>query len=922
MIGHILAKMRPRSGRVGPAALAGIVLLAAGRGIAQTPPASGPAAGAGAPPAEPPASIRRAIGELGSPSYTVRENASQRLWQAGIAAQPALERLAAESDDFEAVYRARQVLAAFHLGIYPDTPPETAELITRFNLGSFGAKLQIVQELRNAGKRDLLRRLLEREPDRQVREQLVRYLPMFGRASATTATETQAEPDAGDQARTMVARRDFDAAERLLRDAAGLPLLRDYAALLLARNKLPAEIAKLRGRAKPGDSAAQRRLCWYLRVNGDLPGAIAAARSQGDRAMRDALLMDSCDWKQLAKGDSQVPIGTLAGLPTGPGRVARVIAFRYLAGDRAACEAAIAAAVAAVKTNKLDPQFLIGPLVLSDHVDACVELLAPAAPAAAFEVLAGQDRLNDAFRLAKVDLRPAKTDWPSWLKAGANRASPERIALGESVAKALREVGEDDRGQELLSAVAGEILASHPASLGPGLIETSAELGRPERTDALAARLIAKDAESTEDVLRAIYAEKAEAAAMLWEERRGEFPDEGQLSTLRAIRRMLTAKPDAAMLAELRQLATRVSRMPLLAAARNAANVEEVREYRARRLLALAAVFHRCGDVAMALRCLRLTSTFGLAARTLVESGNALVGHKDWARARQAYEAAWNRDPKCAEALYSLGWVQVKQGNEKEGRANMEAALTVPLGDGDSRLELVRALVRLRENDEAARQRQLLLRTADPSDRSLAQTLREIGAAEPPSGGAAAVQALERTMALVAGGGLTMSSPHSYLTMSCSLHRARAHALLDQGRTAEAVQELHRAEAVAPVSVQLALDFDAALRKQGAAAEADALYRRVADRLLADGRDFPRCAGCRNDLAWLAANLNRDLDMALSNAQRAVELAPQSAGFLDTLAEVQFRRGSRAEAVRLARRCVELDGGTTHYKDRLARFEK
>ena len=186
----------------------------------------------------------------------------------------------------------------------------------------------------------------------------------------------------------------------------------------------------------------------------------------------------------------------------------------------------------------------------------------------------------------------------------------------------------------------------------------------------------------------------------------------------------------------------------------------------------------------------------------------------------------------------------------------------------------------------------------------------------------------------VAAGGLSMPDARFYLNMSYSLHRGRALTFLNvagtlrvpsaeaANKTARAVEEIRRAEAVMPVNVQLALDCDAALRKQGAAAEADALYRRMADRLQADCRDFPRCAGCRNDLAWLAANLDRDLDMALVNAQRAVELAPQSPGILDTLAEVQFRRGSRAEAVRLARRCIEMDGDRTLYKERLARFEK
>ena len=84
---------------------------------------------------------------------------------------------------------------------------------------------------------------------------------------------------------------------------------------------------------------------------------------------------------------------------------------------------------------------------------------------------------------------------------------------------------------------------------------------------------------------------------------------------------------------------------------------------------------------------------------------------------------------------------------------------------------------------------------------------------------------------------------------------------------------------------------------------------------------FPAAALYHNDLAWLAANLDRDLDKALAHAQRAVELEPQSAGILDTLAEVHFRRGNRAEAVRLAKRCLEMEPDGEHYKKQLARFE-
>ncbi len=170
-------------------------------------------------------------------------------------------------------------------------------------------------------------------------------------------------------------------------------------------------------------------------------------------------------------------------------------------------------------------------------------------------------------------------------------------------------------------------------------------------------------------------------------------------------------------------------------------------------------------------------------------------------------------------------------------------------------------------------------------------------------------------------GNVSLSELRYYLHWPAAAHSARARELLRAGKTAEAIEELHQAEAVQPANIQLALDCDADLRKHGAADEADALYRRMLEQHEAFCRDFPRSGTYHNDLAWLAANLDRDLDKALAHAQRAVELEPQSAGILDTLAEVHFRRGNRAEAVRLTKRCLEMEPEGEHYKKQLARFE-
>ena len=120
-------------------------------------------------PASPSKLIQQAVLDLGSPRYLVREKASRQLWDAGSESQEALEKAISESDDFEVIARARHIIAMFHLGIYPDTPRELVAQITNFRIGTLALKQQIAQELLNAGRGELLRKLIELEPNRRAR---------------------------------------------------------------------------------------------------------------------------------------------------------------------------------------------------------------------------------------------------------------------------------------------------------------------------------------------------------------------------------------------------------------------------------------------------------------------------------------------------------------------------------------------------------------------------------------------------------------------------------------------------------------------------------------------------------------------------------------------------------------------------------
>ena len=898
------------------------------------------------PAAAPDKTIEQSVSDLGSPSYLVRERASQQLWSTGIEAQPALEKAMSESDDFEVVTRARQIVAMFHLGIYSDTPREIVAQITNFRMGSLVVKQRIAQELLNAGKADLLRRLIELEPDRRLRERLSRAVPL-AMGIEGSAGPASAQSDVGLAVRTRLAARNFTSAERMLRNSTGDDLTRDFAALLLSRGKLDAEIAQLRAKVGPGDQNVERQLAWMLRAKGDLTGALAAAKAAKDDALVETLRVESGDWKELAKLEANVDVTKLADPLAAPQKLARLITLRHLAGDKPACDAAVAEAISRLHRQPQANRKLLDALILNDRADQVIAACAAQKPTIAFDLLASQNRLQDAFRLVnipvkipvKTDVPPAaKFDWKAWLKDGGAEVTQDRRFLAHHVLRALYRVGEDDRAAELAAAMLGVVKEHKSDPLwrqeAQFLIDVAALSARPETCDELASKVLSLKLEDPDSVVSALYHGQNPIAPVVWTALRNQLPGEDQATALKHLRRLLSggrekkSAGDAKAAAELTDLLPRIEAE--LPSFNPTAPSELSLDARAAKLLALAALLHSCEQDKLAAKYLARISAADVSSRTLVEQGDLYAEQKQWNEAIRAYDAAWTKDRRNASALYLLGWARSKHGEDAQGRRQMELALMMPLADGDSRRLLARTLARLHVDDEAARQRQLVLQLAAPHGASIVQALDEICDAAAGTTGSAkktdtadlALFSQRLSAEFLLTRSVFLTETRYYIQWRASAHRFAARELLRAGKMSAAIEEIHQAEAIMPEDVQLALDCDADLRKQGAGAEADALYRRMADRLQADCRVFPRYATCRNDLAWLAANLDRDLDMALVNAQRAVELAPQSAGILDTLAEVQFRRGNRAQAVQLARRCIELDGDGSLYKERLARFEK
>ena len=88
-------------------------------------------------------------------------------------------------------------------------------------------------------------------------------------------------------------------------------------------------------------------------------------------------------------------------------------------------------------------------------------------------------------------------------------------------------------------------------------------------------------------------------------------------------------------------------------------------------------------------------------------------------------------------------------------------------------------------------------------------------------------------------------------------------------------------------------------------------------------------SGTLNAFAWLIANTQGDLDEAMRSSKRSLEMRPQSADYLDTLARCYFAKGDYANAVKHQSLAVKRRPHSRHlhrhlemYKQKLEESER
>jgi tetratricopeptide (TPR) repeat protein len=340
------------------------------------------------------------------------------------------------------------------------------------------------------------------------------------------------------------------------------------------------------------------------------------------------------------------------------------------------------------------------------------------------------------------------------------------------------------------------------------------------------------------------------------------------------------------------------------------------------RLMLVAETLEDLGQTPEATAVVERLAEISPTAPTLERLGDLYAKAEQWPRAAAAYDRAWERDHARPLPLLLRGWMLVKSGDEKQGRALIETAHALPLSDETDRHSLMTALSRRGLADEARRERDLILRTAEPGSWERGDALRRAAEEAHAKGDdLVAADLWERAFLNNLNTRISFVESQANLMIPVLIHRARAQGYARAGRTADAVAEAKTCLDHCPGDADAQIAIVNTLAKSNHPAETDTVYARARNLYAKLAATYPESAPAHNLIAWLESRCRRDLDDAVAHGQKAVDLEPDNTAVLDTLAEAHLQRGDIAKARELVKRCLKLEPTSEHHRKNLARIE-
>jgi tetratricopeptide (TPR) repeat protein len=685
-------------------------------------------------------------------------------------------------------------------------------------------------------------------------------------------------------------------------------------------------------------------VAYLLRAAGKLKQARDAAEIAKDAVLLRGLSIELEDWDSVIKQHQVINSDS----PFNRGRetesLCYLAVYQFLAGRESEVDALLKKLIERFD-EKTDDAWQTGEtLLLCERFDLALDFLKKWRPLAAIELLRHRQQPAEVFAWLKTS--PDQEFTRAWFDELPTQPNtritwPEaRFSLACQLAQLLHFCGRRDDAARLFALLEklAEEFATASEQRSFGLLAES-ENGAGQGT--VADKHLARALTVPNNVyhLSRVLPKPQGAAAWWWGQLRRRTPGEAPTTSLQTLRKLLTPgkmPPD--------QWAALRDEMELYVATLLAAE-----QGKATMFLAETALLQN--DVQGARTLLeRAAAEYEPAALKLAD---LLARDKTWEAAAKWYQAAagpaadaLGADPKPDPleegkpravapggaapakevqpaqllALYLYGFARAESGDPEAGEGIMTKAQQ-RLATAASRHQFALGLQERGLKKQALEQWQIIRRSGPLNSwhtNTAAEHLGNLISGEQPLAAARLWRMLTLQLASTNSSLLDM---RGYIDLPVTIHRTRAKAFLAEGKTDAALAELALADKAYPAQTKLVEDFVPLLEKAGLKAEAEKMFNAAYAQQAKLCADFPAGASYLNNLAWLSARCRRKLDEALSYSTKAVELAPENAGYLDTLAEVHYQRGEKEKAIELMKRCLELEPRRAYFQKQLQRFQ-
>ncbi|CAN5336533.1 hypothetical protein BH11PLA2_BH11PLA2_42050 [soil metagenome] len=308
--------------------------------------------------------------------------------------------------------------------------------------------------------------------------------------------------------------------------------------------------------------------------------------------------------------------------------------------------------------------------------------------------------------------------------------------------------------------------------------------------------------------------------------------------------------------------------------------------------------------------------------RAWIDLGDILLEQGRPHSAAEIYFNGWERFPESPVPLYHSGRALIAAGKVTEGEHRIAVAHRLSLGNARNRGRFLEELGNRGRLKDLRTERDLVLKTVWQNDSYHGNVWSQLSRAsmllKDYDTAASAVDLYCNF--IFKSNSFTFIDGRSYLDMPVLVPMNRALSLATAGKIDEAMVLAREVLATVPGHAVLTTTLVPLLEQRGFKKEADEIFQTSWQTYRKMMVEYPQSAWAAGWSAHIAANCNRELDLALDDAKKGVALDLDSKWNREVLAETHFRRGETADAVAVMKLLATETPRNQFYRRQLTRF--